>query len=226
MQAQLSVEPREETGKKSAKKMRREGKIPCVLYGHGFQSLLISLDERAFKTLLRHEKGLHGLLELNIAGSKGGKHTVVMKEIQRHPLKDEFLHIDFQEIRSDEMLTSDVSIRFIGEPVGVKVGGIMQHSIYEVNVHCLPKDLPDYIEVDVSGLDIKDNLRVQDLAPIEGVRYLNNPEEIVAAVMPKRVHEEGPELGEEGFEGAAEEQVGGETKPGVQSDVPPQGENV
>lgn len=226
MQAQLSVEPREETGKKSAKKMRREGKIPSVLYGHGFQSLLISLDERAFKTLLRHEKGLHGLLELTITGSKGGKHTVVMKEIQRHPLKDEILHIDFQEIRSDEMLTSDVSIRFIGEPVGVKIGGIMQHYIYDLNVHCLPKDLPDHIEVDVSGLDIKDNLRVQDLAPIEGVHYLNNPEEIVAAVMPKRVREEGPELGEEGFEGAAEEQAGGETKPGVQSDVPPQEENV
>src|SRR5659263_412725 len=146
---------REDTGKKSAKKMRREGKIPSVLYGHGFQSLLISLDERAFKTLLRHEKGLHGLMELTIAGSKDEKHTVVMKEIQRHPVKDDILHIDFQEIRSDEMLTADVSIRFSGEPVGVKAGGILQPVSYEVNVHCLPKDLPDYIDVDVSGLDIK-----------------------------------------------------------------------
>ncbi|OFW57734.1 MAG: hypothetical protein A2W01_02620 [Candidatus Solincola sediminis] len=214
MQAQLSAESRENTGKESAKKMRREGKIPCVLYGHGFQTLLISLDTKAFKTLMRHQHGLHGLFDLTIAGNKDGKHTVVVKEIQRHPIKDEILHIDFQKIRSDESLTADVAVHFVGEPVGVKAGGTMQHYIYDVNVQCLPKDLPDFIEVDVSGLDVKENLRIQDLPVIEGVRYLNNPDEIVAGVAPKRVKEEVPGVGEEGFEEAAtEEQIGGEAKP-------------
>jgi large subunit ribosomal protein L25 len=208
MPAQLWAETREETGKESAKKFRRQGKIPSVLYGHGFQPIPISLEDRAFKALLRHEKGLHGLVELNIAGREDGKHTVVVKEIQRHPLKDEILHVDFQKIRSDEELTAEVPLQFSGEAAGVKAGGIMQHYIYELTVQCLPLDLPEVIEVDVSGLQLKENLRVQDLPKIKGVRYLNNPEEIVAAVTPKRVREAGRLPGEEGFEEGVEEVAG------------------
>ncbi len=223
MQAQLTVEPREDTGKKSAKKFRREGKIPSVLYGHGFEPILISLDERAFKSLLRHT-GVHGLLEVTITGAEDGKHTVVVKEIQRHPLRDEILHVDFQKIRSDEELTSEVTLRFIGEPVGVKAGGIMQHYIYDIAVQCLPKDLPESLEVDVSGLDLKENLRVQDLPVIPGVRYLNNPEEIVAAVAPKRVHEE-LGLEEEGLE-EGEEEAAGEGEAAAEAGAPSGEENA
>jgi large subunit ribosomal protein L25 len=215
MQAQLSAEIRTDTGKKSAKKFRNEGKIPCVLYGHRFDPILINLDARAFKTLLRHE-GIHGLLDLTIAGSKDDKHTVVVKEIQRNPIKDEILHIDFQMIRSDEELTSEVSLHFSGEPVGVKAGGTLQHYIYDVSVQCLPKDLPESIEVDVSGLDLKENLRIQDLSAIPGVRILNPPEEIVAAVAPKRVREiELP--GEEGFEEGVEGEAAAEAQPAAES---------
>jgi large subunit ribosomal protein L25 len=204
MQAELVAAPREEKGKEAVKKMRNAGRIPAVLYGHGFDTILISLDERAFKTLLRHEKGLHGLLNLKVEGGKGGAHTVVVKELQRDPIKDHILHVDFQKIRSDEELQAEVALLFTGEPAGVKAGGILQHYLYEVTVACLPKDLPDSIELDISNLNLKDNLRISDLPTFEGVRYINNPEEIVTAVALKRVREEvtaAEELFEEGAPG-------------------------
>ena len=210
MQMELLAVPREDKGKKAAKKMRNEGRIPAVLYGHGFDSRLLSLEEREFKALLRH--GLHGLLSLKVEGGKEGAHTVVVKEIQRHPIKDYILHVDFQKIRGDEELQAEVVLQFTGEPVGIKAGGILQHNLYEVTVQCLPKDLPEYIEVDISGLDLKDNLRVSDLVSIEGVKYVNSPEEIVAAVAPKKIKEEvveeellEEELAEEAEEGAEEQ---------------------
>jgi len=189
MQAELVAVPREEKGKEAVKKMRHAGRIPAVLYGHGFDTILISLDEKSFKSLMRHE-GLHGLLNLKVEGGKGGAHTVVVKELQRDPIKDHILHIDFQKIRGDEELQTEVALTFTGEPTGVKAGGILQHFLYSVTVACLPKDLPDSIEVDISNLDLKENLRINDMPQIEGVRYVNNPEEIVAAVAPKRVREE------------------------------------
>ncbi len=206
MQAELAAVPREEKGKEAAKRMRNSGSIPAVLYGHGFDSILLSLDERSFKALLRQEKGLHGLLSLKVEGGKGGTHTVVVKEMQRDPIKDHILHVDFQKIRGDEELHAEVALQFNGEPAGVKAGGILQHYLYEVTVACLPKDLPEIIEVDISGLQLKENLRISDLPAIEGVRYINSPEEIVAAVTPKRVREE-VKAAVELFEEAAPEEA-------------------
>jgi large subunit ribosomal protein L25 len=208
MQAELAAAPREMKGKKAAKQMRRDGRIPGVLYGHDFDSMLISIERREFKTLVRHDE-LHGLLNLKVEGVKDGKYTVVVKEVQRHPTKDDFLHIDFQRIRSDEELVSDVTLHFVGEPVGIKAGGILQHYLYAVTVQCLPNDLPESIEVDITNLELKENLRIHDLVTLEGVRYQNNPDEIVAAVLPKRVRdeisitEEGEVLEEEAAEEAA-----------------------
>lgn len=183
--------------------------IPGVLYGHGFETLPLAIEERAFKALLRQEKGLHGLLVLKVEGVKDGKHTVLVKEMQRHPLRDDILHVDFQKTRSDEELTAEVSLNFTGEPVGVKAGGILQHYLYEVSVQCLPKDLPEVIEVDIAHLELKENLRISDLPSFEGVRYLNSPEEIVAAVTPKRIREELEAVVEEEVEeeGVAEEEA-------------------
>ncbi len=175
MQAELVAAPRVEKGKEAAKKMRHEGRIPAVLYGHGFDSILISLDERSFKSLLRHEKGLHGLLAMKVEGDDGEAHTVVVKELQRDPIKDHILHVDFQKIRSDEELHAEVSLQFVGEPVGVKAGGIMQHYLYGVTVACLPQDLPEFIEVDVSGLNLKENLRVQRPFPHRGGKVCQQP---------------------------------------------------
>lgn len=197
MQAELDVAPRESRGKKAAKELRREGRIPAVIYGHEFDTMSLSIDEKAFMTVIRQQRGLHGLFNLKIEGMKDGEHTVVIKEVQRDPIKDNILHVDFQRIRKGEELTAEVSLSFTGEPVGVKEGGILQHYLYEVTVHCLPKDLPDFIVVDVTNLQVKDNLRINDLEQIEGVKYVNSPEEIVVAVAPKRVRDVSSIIAEE-----------------------------
>ncbi len=184
----LSATPRSTRGKQSAKRLRREGLIPAVLYGHRFDPVLLSLDERTFKAAMRREKGLHGILNLQVEG-EDDQHMVVVKEVQRDPIKDHLLHVDLQKIHADEELHAVVSLHFTGEPVGVRAGGILQHYLYEVNVRCLPKDLPEHIPVDVSHLNLKENLRVRDLPQLAGVKYLNSPDEIVAAVTPKRVRE-------------------------------------
>ena len=190
METELVVVPREKSGKTASKKQRKEGWVPAVVYGHGFETMLLSVNEREFMALLRQEGGAHGLLNLKVEGLEDGEHTVVVKEIQRHPIKDHILHLDFQKIRKGEEMTTEVALQFVGEPVGVKEGGILQHYLYEITVKCLPKDLPEPIEVDISHLEIKDNVRVSDLIQFEGVEYLNSPEEVVVTVQPKRIHEE------------------------------------
>lgn len=189
MQTELIATTRTEKGKQAAKRLRRSGLIPAVLYGHRFQPVLLALQERTFLAAMRRKRGLHGLVKLKVEGAEDGEHTVVVKEVQRDPIKDHILHVDLQKIHADEELQAAVSLRFTGEPVGVKAGGILNHYLYEVHVQCLPKDLPEYIEVDVSRLNLKENLRVADLPKLEGIKYLNKPEEIVAAVTPKRVRE-------------------------------------
>jgi len=188
MQTELRALRRSEKGKQAAKRLRREGLIPAVLYGHRFDPLHLALEERTFKAAMRRERGLHGLLRLKVEGDQE-EHTVVVKEVQRDPIKDHILHVDLQKIHADEQLHAVVFLHFVGEPVGVRAGGILQHYLYNVNVQCLPKDLPEHIEVDVSRLNLKENLRVSDLPQIPGVKYLNKPEEVVAAVTPKRVRE-------------------------------------
>ncbi len=213
--------PREEKGKEAVKKMRRQGRIPAVIYGHAFEPIPVSIDERSFKALMRRERGLHGLLTMGVEGAVKGEHTVVVKEIQRHPIKDHILHVDFQRIRSDEKLHAVVSLRFEGEPVGVKAGGILQHYLYEVTVECLPKDLPEEIVVDVSRLNLKQNLRVNELPRLPGVEYVNSPEEIVAAVTPKRVRE-AVRMVEELFEVPAEEALTAESgEEAAREETPP-----
>lgn len=212
MQTVLKAIPRSDKGKQAAKRLRREGLIPAVLYGHKFDPVLLALEEKSFLAALRREKGLHGLLSLKVEG-EGDGHMVVVKEMQRDPLKDHVLHVDLQKIQAEEELHAVVSLHFTGEPVGVRAGGILQHYLYEVSVQCLPKDLPEYITVDVSHLGLKENLRISDLPVPEGVKYLNKPEEIVAAVTPKRVREAAKAVTELYAEQPAEEE--GEAEAGA-----------
>lgn len=212
MQVELTAVHRSEKGKEAAKRLRRRGLIPAVLYGHRFDPLHLALEERTFKAAIRRERGLHGLLKLKVEGDSE-EHTVVVKEVQRDPLKDHILHVDLQKIHADEELHAVVFLHFVGEPVGVRAGGILQHYLYEVNVQCLPKDLPEHIEVDVSHLNLKENLRVSDLPRIPGVKYLNKPEEVVAAVTPKRVREAARAVQMLFGEGAAEEEAAAEEIP-------------
>lgn len=178
---------REGSGKKAAKKIRNESRIPAVLYGHEFETQSLSMNSHDFMALLRRESGMHGLIDLKIEGKKGGKHTVLVKEIQRHPIKDIVLHVDFQKVKETEKVQTEVPIYYHGEPEGILTGGLLQHFLYGARVETLPKDLPDRIDLDISGLKLGQSLKVSDLPELPGVTYLNGPEEIMVAVMTRRV---------------------------------------
>jgi large subunit ribosomal protein L25 len=187
MQTTMNATLREETGKEAARRLRKESRIPAVLYGHEFEPILITLDSHDLTVLLRRQQGIHGLVDLKIEGKKGGKHTVVVKEMQRHPTKDTVLHVDFQRVKETEKLQTEVPVLYHGEPEGVKAGGLLQHYIYGVRVETLPKDLPDRIDLDINDLELGQGLKVSDLPELPGVVYLNSPEEIMVAVITRRV---------------------------------------
>jgi large subunit ribosomal protein L25 len=225
MQEKLVVYPREGKGKEYCRKLRREGKVPAVIYGHGFEPMPVSLVEKEFRALLRRERGIHGLLSLRVEGD--GEHMVLIKEIQKDPIKDHLLHVDFQRVKADEAISAVVPLKLVGEPRGVRVGGLLQHFLYEVQIQCLPKDLPDEIVVDISRLNVKESLRVGDLPRLEGIRYLNSPEEVVVSITPKRVRagvRAVVELEEETEEAAAEGQAAEETPEGETGEAGESGE--
>ncbi len=203
MQTTVTAALREGKGKEAARRIRKESGIPAVLYGHELEPVLIRLDGHELMALIRRKQGIHGLIDLQIEGKKGGKHTVVVKEIQRHPTKDTILHVDFQRVRETEKLQTEVPVLYHGEPAGVKAGGLLQHYLYDVKVETLPKDLPERIDLDIKDLELGQSMKVSDLPELPGVTYLNSPEEIMVSVTARRVKVDVAELEEEEEEAAA-----------------------
>ncbi len=202
---------RRDAGKASTKRVRADGRIPAVFYGHGIDPLSLSVDAKTFRSVIHGEAGTNVILKLKIEG-KRGDHTAIIKEIQRHPVKDYFFHIDFLKIAMDEKIQARIPVNVIGESVGVREGGVLQHGLWEIEVEALPTDLPENIEIDVSELEIGGAVRVADLVTSEDIAILTDPEETVLSVVPptelkeEEVVEEEmlePELvGEEAEEGA------------------------
>ncbi len=203
MANELNARTREGKGKEFAKKMRASGKIPAVLYGHGFDPLMLELDAREVGSLMRAEGGMHGLLDLKLQDGKEKDHLVMVKGIQRHPTKPQVMHIDLQKVKRGEKVHTEVPLHFEGEPKGAKLGGVLQHHLYEVRVECESSDLPERIVVDISDLDVGENLRVSELPTFPGVTYLTNLDDLVVAVVTKR----GISVEEEEETAAAEEEA-------------------
>jgi large subunit ribosomal protein L25 len=216
----LQVKERESRGSADARRLRREGFIPGVLYGSGKQPHAICIPERELRRVLTGAGGLHAILDVVLEGQKT-THASILKDYQQDPIRGHISHVDLQEVRLDQPIQASVTVQLIGEPVGTKEGGVLSQVQREINVEALPMEIPEHIDLDVSAMAIGDSLRVADLAPIDGVTYLDDPEETVLATvgMPTRVEEpeealeEGEELAEgevpegeqpEGAEGVAE----------------------
>jgi large subunit ribosomal protein L25 len=213
----LQVREREQRGSADARRLRREGFIPGVLYGSGKESHAICVPERELRRVLTGQGGLHAILDVVLEGQKT-THASILKDYQQDPIRGHISHIDLQEVRLDQPIQASVTVQLVGEPVGAKEGGVLSQVQREINVEALPMEIPEHIDLDVSGMAIGDTLRLADLAPMEGVTYLDNPEEIVLASVglptrveePEEVAEEGEEAegelaeGEEAPEGAAE----------------------
>jgi large subunit ribosomal protein L25 len=182
---------RENFGKNAARRLRSAGHVPAVVYGGGGPSLAIALDPRQISHLIRSEAGHTAILRLETAGAEPDR--VMLKDWQMEPVHGRLLHVDFVRITQDTRLRLRVPIHITGEPQGVKVqGGIFEFVLREVEVECLPDDIPERITADVTDLMIGRNLRVEDLPVGKGVTVLTDPDRVVAHVVALKVEEEKP----------------------------------
>ncbi|MEK7851700.1 MAG: 50S ribosomal protein L25/general stress protein Ctc [Deltaproteobacteria bacterium] len=182
-QRELSVKLRENTGKGVARKLRSEGLIPGVFYGHKTEPVVLSLNPVELKKILSSASGRNTFITLKFEGKKEKDRVAMLKDLQVTPLKREYLHADLYEILMDEKITSRVPVHFVGKSVGVKEGGIEQHSRRELDVRCLPANIPNFIEVDVTNLAIGDSLHVKDINLPDGVEVLDPAGDTVVAVV-------------------------------------------
>jgi large subunit ribosomal protein L25 len=164
----VNVEPRTDTGKGASRRLRHAGLVPGIIYGAHKEPAMITLNHNELILRLDNEAFYSHILELKV-GKKSEK--VIIKDLQRHPAKPFILHIDFQRISAKESIKVHVPLHFTGEDVapGIKAGGIVSHNIADIEVSCLPKNLPEFIEIDVSALDIGDSLHLSDIALPKGV---------------------------------------------------------
>lgn len=185
----LKAEVRKATGKKVAKDLRKKNMIPAVVYKQGKDALSLQISQNDLREALQTKAGENVILTLKISGDSSVKDkTVLIKEVQRDPIKDGILHVDFNEISLTEVLKVNVPLTSKGEPVGVTAdGGILEHVMWELQVECLPTAIPEKIEINVSNMKIGDAIFVKNIMPPEGVKILNDGELITMIVKPPKV---------------------------------------
>lgn len=168
---ELNAEPRTDTGKGASRRLRRAGKIPAIMYGGNKDPESLTLEHNEVIRNLEHEAFYSHILTVKVGGSET---RAVLRDLQRHPSKPFVQHMDLQRVSESEKLRMHVPLHFSGEDVapGVKAGGMVSHEIIEVEVECLPKDLPEYIEVDISGMEVGESLHLSDLKMPEGAVLL------------------------------------------------------
>lgn len=211
----LTAQPRTEVGSSAARRARRQGRVPAVMYGRGADTVQIAVDARDLYSVLHTDAGANVLIDLDV---EGDQHLAVAREIQRHPLREDILHLDFVKISLTDRIEAEVGIDFVGNPIGVKdEGGILETVRNIVTLEALPTEVPASIEIDISALHIGDSLSVADLPDLEGIDYVDDPETTIATVVAPRLEvepevdeelegelAEGDEEGEEAAEGDAE----------------------
>ena len=209
-QARLDAQVRDDRGKGVARSLRRAGKVPAVLYGRKQDAVSLQIDDRTFQTLLRNY-GSNVLINL-ILGN-GDEQTVIIKDLQRHPVKRNVLHADFQRISLEEKITTQVSIETIGTPIGVRDGGILTITRRQVSVTCLPLDTPESLKISVEDLNIGDSFRVSDIEIDDEIEILEDAiTQIAAVIEPKVVLETTTTEEVEGEEGLEDEEAPDDTE--------------
>ena len=173
--ATITARSRDSRGKGAARQTRREGRIPGVLYGHGEDSVPLSVDANELHKLVHTISIENTIVDLDLGS--GEPYKVLIRELQRHPFRDEFVHIDFFHVAMDEQIQVEVPIVILGTPTGVKnKGGVLDHQLRELEVFCLPGNIPEKVELDVSHLDIGDSIHVSDIQLPAGAYASQRPE--------------------------------------------------
>ena len=186
MKFELKVERRAEAGKGPARELRRNGRIPAVLYGSG-HSTLLSMDPKDARHVILSQAGHTGLLNVQMTGGGESEQRVaVMQDYQIDPVAGTILHVDLFEVSMDKPLRVKIPVTTIGEvPLGVKEGGVLQNVLRELHIECLPAQMPDHIEVDASSLQVGEGIHVKDVVLAEGIKILDDADLMVTHVVTK-----------------------------------------
>ncbi|RKZ34834.1 50S ribosomal protein L25 [bacterium] len=221
----LKAEVRERTGSNEVRRLRKEGFIPAVFYGPGDVHILLKIFKKDFSKIIHTRAGEHAMVELHIQNETGEeKYLSVIKEIQHDPVSDLIIHADFEHIQMDKPFLFRLPIEFVGTPVGVTEGGVFAPHLYEIDVICAPKDVPDIVEVDVSEIALGDSIHIKDISIPNG-EIKNDPEETIATVVKPRGIEEVVEEAEEELELVEGEEVA-EVEEGEEEKTETEGEET
>jgi large subunit ribosomal protein L25 len=208
---EIRVDARDKKRKRDAKRLLREGKIPGILYGPKTQAVPLALDKREFSSRVADLEGSH-LVRLKSESSALADKVALVKEMQYHPISGDVIHTDLYEVDLTAKITVNVPLHFVGKAEGVVRGGILQPIVREIEVECLPLDIPAFFEVDVSRLDIGDSVHVEELTIPEGVTAVFESNFPLVAVVPPTV-EEAPAAAAAPVEGAEAVPVAAEAAP-------------
>jgi large subunit ribosomal protein L25 len=186
---EIQVDARDKKRKRDAKRLLRSGKIPAILYGPKTESVALELDKRDFSSRIAGLEGSH-LVRLKSASAALADKVALVKDMQYHPINGDVIHADLYEVDLSARITVNVPLHFVGKAAGVVRGGILQPIVREIEVECLPLDIPGFFDVDVSGLDIGDSVHIEELPMPEGVTAVYESNMALVAVVPPTVEEE------------------------------------
>lgn len=182
-QLSLTITPRAQTGRSASRRVRKANQIPAILYGKHTTPQTLSVDAPEFVRLLKAVAGRALVIELENK-TAGSKALSFLKEIQRDPITDKYLHVDLQEVKADEKIDINVPVAFMGEAYGVKTqAGVLEISVHTVLVRCLPKDLPPVIEIDITDLKLDESIKVSGLKPLPGIEFRDSPGLAIVGVL-------------------------------------------
>lgn len=186
----LKAEERVATGKGGARSLRRQGMLPAVIYAGG-KSTPIKFHRKEIVKLITSGVGEHAILNIEFSkdGGEPAEHPALMKEYQKDPVSSELLHVDFMEISLKAKLKISIPIVITKEPVSIKTGGIMEHHLREIEIECLPTQIPEAILIDAGSVEIGHSLHVSDIKPMEGIRIVTNAQIVILNVTAPRVEE-------------------------------------
>lgn len=188
----LVAEPGRAKGSPASRRLRATGRIPAVIYGHGIEAEAVSVDARDFRAALSGDAGVNQLLSINVGGTD---HLALARVLQRHPVRNTVIHVDFQVVSRTEVISADVPIVLVGEAIDVERNrGVLEHTLQSLTIHARPGDIPNAIEVDVTQLSIGDAVRVGDLKLPRGVTTEVDGEEPVVMAAASEVAAEAEEL--------------------------------
>lgn len=180
---ELKAYPRTLVKRNGVKKIYALGRIPAVIYGKHIKNQNLEVNSKEIEDLVHHSASENILVDLKIEGDPSPRRLALVKEVQHHPLSRKILHVDFQEVSETEKVTVIVPIETVGEAIGVKTGGgILEHVLHRVKVRCLPKDIPDFITIDVTNLEVGKAIHIGDIVPPPGVEILGDKSVVVVAV--------------------------------------------